>query len=183
MYHSGNNLINPTLLFAKAHMQPGMHVADLGCGRTGHIVFPAAKFLGDTGLVYAVDIMKDCLEIIRRRAALEAMHNIQTVWSDLERLGKTAIPNKNLDVGFLVNVLWRSEHPVDILEEARRMLKDKARLVVVDWSGSILPFAPPKDKIVDFEKIKSWGKINGFAVQEEFAMGNYHKGVVLYRHD
>ena len=164
-------------------MQPGMHIADLGCGKTGHIVFPAAKFLGDTGLVYAVDIIKDFLESVKKRAALEAMHNIQTVWSDLERLGKTAIPNKNLDVGFLINVLWHSDKQLDILEEGKRMLKDKARLVIVDWVNIGLPFAPSEDKLVDFEKIKSWGKINGFALQEEFNMGNYHKGVVLYKHD
>jgi ubiquinone/menaquinone biosynthesis C-methylase UbiE len=182
-YHSGNNLIEPQLLFKKAHMQTGMHVADLGCGRTGHIIFPAAKILGETGLVYAVDVIKDFLESVKKRASLEAMHNIQTVWSDLERLGKTAIPDKNLDIGFIINVLWHSDKPLDILEEAKRMLKDKARLVVADWSHIGLPFAPPEDKLVDFEKIKSWGKVNGFAIQEEFKMGNYHKGIVLYKHD
>ncbi|MFZ2190043.1 MAG: methyltransferase domain-containing protein [Candidatus Magasanikiibacteriota bacterium] len=183
MYHSSNNLIDPHLLFEKAHLQPGMHVADLGCGKTGHIVFPAARVLGEAGLVYAVDIIKDFLEEIRKRSALEAMHNIQTVWSDLERLGKAAIPNKNLDIGFIINVLWHSANPVAILDEAKRMLKEKARLVVVDWHNAVLPIGPKDSQLVDFEKIKSWGKVNNFVVQEEFLMGNYHKGVVLYKHD
>lgn len=171
------------LLFAKAQMQPGMHVADLGCGRLGHVVFPAARFVGESGLVYAVDVLKDCIENIKREAAYFAMHNVETVWSDLEKFGKTSIPNKNLDVGFIINVLWHSSNPIAILEEARRLLKDKARLVVVDWVNTRLGIGLKEDNLVDFEKIKSWARINGFAIQEDFAMGDYHKGVVLYRHD
>lgn len=182
-YHSGNNLIDPHLLFEKSHLQTGMHVADLGCGRTGHIVFPAAKFLGETGLVYAVDIMKDVLENIKKRASLENFQNVQTVWANLESQGKTAIPNKNLDVGFLISMLFQSDNMPAVLNEVKRMLKDKARLVVVDWSKKGLPFAPPEERMIDFEKVKNWGLQNGFAIQDEFDMGPYHHGVVLYRHD
>ena len=59
-------MVDPQLLFEKAQLQPGMHIADLGCGRLGHIVFPALKFVGETGLIYAVDILKDVLEDIKQ---------------------------------------------------------------------------------------------------------------------
>ena len=65
-------------------------------------------------------------------------------------------PGKNLDVAFLINVLFQSKDKPAILDEALRLLKDKARLVVVDWARDSLPFAPPKDKLVDFDEIKRW---------------------------
>ena len=146
MYSVGNQLIDPHLLFEKARLHPGMHIADLGCGRTGHIVFPGSMAVGEHGLVYAVDVLKDVLENVRKRAAMENLVNVHTIWSDLEKQGSTSIPEHNLDVGFVVNVLCQAQNRLAILDEAFRLLKEKARLIVVDWSRNSLPFAPPKDK-------------------------------------
>ena len=40
-YHTGTHLIDPYALLLKGGITEGMHIADLGCGRTGHVVFPA----------------------------------------------------------------------------------------------------------------------------------------------
>jgi len=181
MYTSGNQLINPHLLFEKAGVQAGMHIADLGCGRTGHIVFPGAMMVGEMGLVYAVDVIKDVLENIKKRAAIENLVNVQTIWADLEKHGKTGVPSKNLDVAFVINVLFQSKNKTAILEEALRLLKDKARIVVVDWARSSLPFAPPVEKLINFEEIKRWARENGLLVQNEFSAGPYHTGLVLFK--
>jgi len=182
-YHSGNHLIDPHLLFEKVQLRDGMHVADLGCGRTGHIVFPAAKILGERGLIYAVDVLKEVLGAIQKRAASSAIHNVHTVWSDIEQYGKTAIPTKGLDVVFLVNTLVQTDDHATALKESTRLLKDKARLLVVDWSKTGLPFGPEDARFVDFENILAWAKKNNFIVQEDFSVGNYHRGLVLYRHE
>ena len=181
-YHSGNQLIDPYLLFEKAHLREGMFVADFGCGRTGHIVFPAAAVIGERGVMYAVDILKDTLAGIAKRAELENMRNVHTVWSNVEKYGATAIPAQTLDLIFLVNILFHAADPTRMLAEAKRLLKDKARLAAVDWKRSDLPFGP-KEKLVSFDHIKQWGQENNFVVQEEFDMGRYHYGVVLYRHE
>ncbi len=183
MYHSGNQMIDSYLLLAKAQVQSGMCVADLGCGRTGHIVFPASLKVGERGIVYAVDVMKDVLENIHKRAAAQNQLAVQTVWSDLECPGRTAIPAHSLDAAFIINVLNQSDNRQAILEEARRLLKDKARLIVVDWSKKGLVFAPPDEDYVDFEAVKKWSQKHGFVLQEEFSMGNFHYGLVLFKHD
>lgn len=183
MHHAGNHMIDPSLLFEKAQLQPGMHIADFGCGRTGHIVFPAARVIGERGAIYAVDILKPVLEEINKRAASSAMHNIHTIWANLERPGATAISQKNLDIGFLVNVLVQSDHRHEILDEVYRLLKPKSRLVVVDWARRGLQFGPEDQRYVDFEDIKQWARGHHFAVQEEFECGPYHHGMVLYKHD
>ena len=67
MSHSGTALIDPYKIFEKISLGHGMRVADLGCGRTGHFIFPTARVVGESGVVYAVDIMKDILESIKSR--------------------------------------------------------------------------------------------------------------------
>lgn len=183
MYHSGNQMIDPAVLFEKVQLRPGMHAADLGCGRTGHVVFPGAAILGEMGVMYAVDILKEVLLEIKKRAAIESLINVQPVWSDLERIDGTRIPARSLDVAFIINMLFQAKNRLAVLDEALRLLKSKARLVVVDWRKNSLPFAPPTDRLVNFDEIKNWARGKGLAVQEEFDMGGYHHGVVLYRQE
>lgn len=183
MQSDNNLLIDPELLFQKARLQSGMHVADFGTDRGGHIVFPASIILGEKGLMYAVDILKPILENIRKKAELDALHNIHPIWSDLEK-GKTAIPEKSLDVVFIINTLSFCEQPNQILAEAKRLLRDKARLLIVDWKEKMTSVIGPKDDhFVDFDQIKAWAKKEGFLIQEEFAAGKYHHGIVLFQHD
>jgi len=179
--HNGNQMLDPYLLFEKAHLQPGMHAADFGCGSTGHIVFPAAKIIGEHGIMYGVDIMKSAIQAIHKRAELNKMMNVQTIWSDIELDGKTAIPAKSLDVAFLVNTMVQAKDPNAMLKEIHRLLKDKARLIIVDWVKKGLRFGPSDDRFINFEDIKKWGRDNGFVVQEEFPVGQYHSGLVFYK--
>jgi len=39
------------------------------------------------------------------------------------------------------------------------------------------------ERYVDFEDIKNWSRLHGFVVQEEFDMGIYHHGLVLFKQD
>lgn len=183
VYHSGNQLVDPHLIFEKAHVQEGMHVADLGCGRTGHVVFPMSPVVGEKGLIYAVDILKDVLENITKRARMEGIHNIHTVWSDIEQVGGTSIPEKSIDVVFFVNTLVQTQDRRAALSEGARLTKDKARMVIVDWVTPGLTFSPPQEQFVDFADVQAWARDNNFIVTDMFEAGPYHRGMVLYRHE
>lgn len=176
-----SHLLDPQLLFQKSQLQPGMHVADFACGRTGHVVFPASIIVGEKGVVYAVDILKDILENIRKRASTEALTNIHTVWSDVEKVGKTAIPAKSLDIVFMVNALSHGPNSLLALEEANRLLRDKGRMVVVDWYKKAPSLGPEQKNFVNFDLVKSWATQNGYVVQEEFEAGVYYWALVLFR--
>lgn len=180
-YHSGNELINPQTLFEKAQLRSGMHIADFGCGRTGHIIFPASLVIGERGIIYAVDILKDVLQSIHKRADLENLSNIQTVWADLERPLGVAIPEKTLDVIFMVNVLFHFKNYEATLNEAVRLLKTKSRILIVDWVNRLGGLGPKDGDMVDFNKIIFWARKAGFAVQEDFNLSRYHRSLVLFR--
>ena len=182
-YHSGNQLVDPQMLFEKSHLQPGMHVADLGCGRTGHIVFPAAQIIGERGVVYAIDILKDVLQNIVKRACINGMTNVHAIWADIEQAGHTSIPEKSIDVIFLINTLVQTKNDRAVLDEAARIGKDKVRIVLVDWVRSGLSFSPPEADFADFNDVRLWAQEKNFAVAEEFKAGPYHNGLILYRHE
>jgi len=174
-------MVDPQVLFEKAQIQQGMHVADFGCGQTGHIVFPCAKILGDRGIMYAVDILKSVLEQIENRAKSISLLNVHSVWSDIETLGHTAIPKNSLDVAFLVNTLVHVKDRHTVLDEVNRLLKDKARLIIVDWVKKGLVFGPKDEAFINFDDVVAWAREHNFAVQETFDMGRFHRGMVLYK--
>lgn len=182
-YHSGDQLINPQVLFEKARFRPDMHVADFGAGRTGHIVFPAGLVVGEKGVVYAVDILKDVLESIRKRAALENCLNIHPVWADIEQEGMVAIPKASLDAVFMVNVLFHCKKLAAPLNEAERLLQDKGRIIIVDWVKRLANLGPREEDFVDFSQIEEWARSHNFAIQDDFALSQYHRCVVLFRHE
>ena len=64
----GNTLIDPQIIIEKTGIADRMYTADLGCGGTGHFVFPIAKAIGKNGIMYAVDILKNNLANIERQA-------------------------------------------------------------------------------------------------------------------
>ncbi len=180
-YHTGNHLIDPHALLSKAQTTEGMHIADLGCGRTGHIVFPASKVVGERGVVYAVDILKDVLDSVRKRAATEAIHNVETVWADLGLKQGLAIPEKTLDTAFFINVLFHFESYDIPLAEAARVLKEKGRIIITDWMRKLSVLGPADGHMVDFSEIITWGRKNGFGIQEDSTIGPYHRVIVLFR--
>lgn len=180
---SSNSLIDPQLLFAKCGLRAGMHIADFGVGRTGHLVFPAAAVVGKSGVVYAVDILKDVLDTVGKRAALDAVNNLYPVWGDITKPSGVMISPKSLDVVFMVNVLHNCADQTAPLREAMRLMRDKARLVIADWAKPLSNVGPSAAQMLDFSKIITAAKDAGFVLQEDTRLGNYHRALILYRHD
>lgn len=59
----------------------GMNVLDFGCGAP-HYAFPAAKIVGDTGMVYTVDKDVSVIEHIQKRMADENVTNTKPILLD-----------------------------------------------------------------------------------------------------
>ncbi len=178
-----NNLVDVRVLFEKVQLHEAMHVADFGVGRTGHIVFPAAKIIGDSGVVYAVDILKNVLELTQKRAKMEGFLNVHAVWADLEVKNGVQIPKNSLDVIFLVNVLYHFPDFHNTLHEIDRLLKKRGRVVVVDWIERISNIGPPEDGMLDFHKFTQQAREFGFVIQEDFNLSRFCRSLILYRHE
>lgn len=175
----GNKLIDSVFVLEKAGIREKMQVADLGCGTVGHYVFPAAKMVGKDGRVYAVDILRHVLENIEKRAHLENLENIITVWSDLERYGAARIPSESLDAAFIFNTLFQIKDRPMALKEAVRMLKLGGKLAVVDWLLTSAPLGPPVEGRVDPAWIEVEADKLGLRLIQRFKAGKYHYGLVF----
>ena len=177
----GNTLLDANLILAKAKVSDRKKIAHLGCGASGHFVFPSARIVGKRGVVYAVDILRTVLERVDRQSHQENMSNIVTVWSDLEIFGATKIESSSLDSVMLVNVLYESKKRAEILREAIRLLKKDGRLVVVDWKNISTPFGPPAEERVRQDLLEAAGQRLGLSLDEEFLAGPYHYGLVFVK--
>ncbi|MCF6276228.1 MAG: class I SAM-dependent methyltransferase [Candidatus Magasanikbacteria bacterium] len=183
MYRSGTYLLDPHFILEESHTREGMRVADFGCGRTGHFTFPISQKVGDKGCVYAVDILKDVLHNVESRKRGKGLKNIHTVWADIEKLGAVTIPKNSLDIVFIVNTLSQSSFKADILNEASRLMKNKSRLVIVDWHRGSHKFGVSQDLLVNFSELGDWGVENNFVVQDSIVAGPHHAGIILYKHE
>ena len=180
VYLAGNSvLLDVNYILRKAGIGEEMRVAALGCGASGHFVFPSAELVGKGGLVYAVDILKPVLENIKRRAKLENYENIETVWSNLEIFNATKIESGSLDVDFLINTMYQSHKRGEMMREAARLLKKDGRLLIVEWKNIASPFGPPPSERVDINQVKAVGKKLGLNIQAEFEAGQFHYGVLF----
>jgi ubiquinone/menaquinone biosynthesis C-methylase UbiE len=174
MEHSGTALIDPYKVFEKISLSEGKRVADFGCGRTGHFVFPAGKIVGDKGVVYAVDVVKNILESVKSMARSEGYDNIQTIWSDIELPGKTPIPDSSLDACFCVNVLFQLKNKAGAIKEAARILKEGGYLAVVDWAKKLGALGPNAEFMLNPDQLKRLAEAEGLKFVDEVDAGEYH---------
>jgi len=175
----GNELLNASAVLQAAGITEGMRVADLGCGGQGHFSLAAARAVGASGWVYAVDVLPGVLRSVESHARANNLGNLKTVLSNLEILGATDIKSATLDAALLINTLFQMERRLTALKEAVRMLKTGGLLVVVDWRKNGAAFGPLENWRLDTNELKSQVMSAGAELTKEFQAGPYHFGLVF----
>lgn len=175
---SGNALIDSTDILQRLGISPGAHVADFGCGQTGHFVLPAAQMVGEDGRVYAVDLQKKYLDMLTQRCAMHGICNVDSLWGDYEKVGGVHIPDSSLDTVFFVNNLGFLKRSTSFANELRRVLKDDGRLVVIDWKPSYPHPVAPQERFSDHDAAVFFAKL-GFDVEGGLPVSSSHWGLVL----
>lgn len=176
-------IINVPDIVRRAGVHAGFKIADFGTGREGRMALASGQVIGENGVAYAVDVVKNILPTVMTKAKMHGINNVETVWSDLEVYGATrAIADNVLDVGFLVTTLFQSQKRVDIMRECYRMIKPGGRLVVVDWQPNAnAPLGPPHEVCVAPEEVKKYAADLGMQLMEEFKAGDYHWGLIFIK--
>jgi len=113
----------------KIGLKPGRIVLDFGC-RVGHYTIPAAKVLGNDGIVYAVDKEQQALDELKQKASDLNLRNIRTINTS----GRVQIDleNDSADVVLFYDVLHYHEKKERemLYAEAHRVLKQDGLLSV-----------------------------------------------------
>lgn len=175
---TGRALIDAPKILERVGLGPNMNFADLGAGTLGHLVLPASQMVGEEGKVYAVDILKSALEAVASRARMIGVHNIETVWGDIEKVGGVKIPSGSIDLISLLNNISLVRQSPSVLKEVQRLLSPKGTLLLIDWFPDGASFGPPQESRLSSTDTQTLLQKNGFAIIDDFKAGPHHWAIV-----
>lgn len=170
--------IEPKTAIDSIDLLPGMTVADFGAGAGFYTIY-AAKRVGDSGKIYAIDIRKETLEIIRSKAKAEKLSNIETLWGNLEKPEGSHLKTGSMDVVIISNILFQAEDSGKIAEEAWRILKSGGRVFVVEWLDDGSSLGPPKEQRRPKSDVRELFGQHHFQFEKEFDAGTHHYGLIF----
>jgi SAM-dependent methyltransferase len=110
----------------------GKNVADIGAG-SGWFTVRAARRVGETGVVYAVDINPEAAHYIDKRARKEGLHNVRTI---LSKSDDPQLPANAADSVLLLKTYHEIEKPIALLRNLRGSLRPAAKVGVIDRNGN-----------------------------------------------
>lgn len=124
-----HNLLQPPVkIMDTIGLKPGMAIGDIGAGRGRFTVWFADR-VGDKGKVYANDIAERSLRHLEQRCERLGFKNVIIC---LGTVVEPNIPNKVLDIAFMINVYHHLEKPVELLKNIIPTLKPEGTLVIVE---------------------------------------------------
>src|SRR3989338_5385349 len=100
--------LNVEEVLKAVHVEGAMQIADFGCG-PGYFAIPFARCLSEGGKVYAFDVQQSALEAVRAKAKIEHLYNIETFWTDLEKVAATKLKDDTMDLVMMANILFQAE--------------------------------------------------------------------------
>lgn len=151
----------------KLGIKSGDVVADLGAG-AGAFSWPMAKAVGAKGTVYAVEVDKDYIPYLERRAKEQGLANVKTVLGKYE---DPLLPAK-VDLAFFHDVLHHIEKRAEYLKTVAGYLKPNGRIAVIELDAT-LPNASHRDEPeqqVTREQVATWMSAAGLKKLDEIKL-------------
>lgn len=173
-----SGFLEPERIVRSFDLQSGDHIADFGAGH-GYYTIPMARIAGGDGKVYALDIQKSVLDIIRAKARLEHLLNVEYVWADLDTPQGSKLKDKFFDFVLVANILFQAERKYVVVREAYRVLREGGRLAVIEWDETPAPMGPASQLRIKKEEARKLALQTGFELDREFAAGSHHYGLLF----
>lgn len=146
------------------HIEPGQTACDLGCGN-GFYTLPLARMVGDKGVVYAVDIQQQMIQMLERRLERQEIRNVRPIVNTAVTVG---VPEGSCDLILLTDVYHEFSHPEQMLKAIRNALKPSGRVALVEFRAEDdrVPIKP-LHKMSKAQIRREW-EANGFKIVEQF---------------
>jgi len=157
---------------------PGMKVADIGAG-TGLYALSAARAVGDSGRVYAIDVQQELLLKLKAESKRAHINTIEMIWANAEKPGGTKLKDASIDAVILSNVLFQAEDMRAMLLESIRILKPGGKLLIIDWTDSFGGLGPKPADVVRREEARSLALGEHLIFVNEFKAGEHHYGLIF----
>lgn len=160
------------------HVDPGMSVADLGSG-SGFYSLAASTMVGSSGKVYAIEVQKELVDKLQNEARHRNIENIFTIWGDIESPHGTTLADAIVDRVIIANTLFQVLHKEGLLKEARRILKPKGKVLLVDWTDSHGGLGPHPKKVITAKMAREIFEQHGFIFDRSVTVGDHHYGMIF----
>jgi len=170
------SFVDPSEIIKIAEIKPGQKVADFGCG-PGYFSLPAAEAVGESGVIYAFDVLPSALEAIAGRVKIKNIDNVIIRRVNLEKENGTGLENDSIDWVILKDVLFQNKNKNSILKEAKRILKSGGHVLIMEWNENI--FIGPEKKVrVSKKELTEAVFDEGFVFKKQTNAGDYHYIVI-----
>lgn len=164
------NWQDPEKILTDIGLEPGMTFVDVGCG-DGYFSIPAARMVGQEGKVISIDIDKGAILRLRQRAAEEALGHLS---ADAQAAEEAIACEGCANIVFFGIDLHDFADPVQVIKNARQMLRPSGLLVDLDWKPEPMPFGPPLEKRFSTGKAQQLIESAGFHIASVHEAGPYH---------
>ncbi|MBD3208273.1 MAG: methyltransferase domain-containing protein [Candidatus Nealsonbacteria bacterium] len=164
--------LNPSRTLEKLDLKETWVAADFGSGSGGWVI-PLAEKLKQ-GRVYAIDVLSEPLSALKGKLRSQNISNVETIKSNVEQTSKLLAGSCNLVL--MTNLLFEIEHIKEVMSEAKRVLKQDGKVLIVDWKEDAR-LGP--ERTVSPEEVKQIAQELGFKIEEEFEASIYHWGLTL----
>ena len=170
--------LDPRKIIGELEIKPGMFAAHFGCG-VGYFTFPIAEKVGENGTVYALDILEHKIDYMRSQAKFLGFSNITAKRADLEKREGSGIEKEKADWVIIINMLFQNINKSKIIGEAKRILKQNGRILLVEWNSADGIVGPEKSSRVSKEDLIRIIRKHGLGIAKEIEIGNFHFGLIL----
>ncbi len=159
-----NAVSAPNKIFQRLHLEKGMKLLDVGSG-PGRLTLPAAKLVGKSGEVVALDLQSKMLDKLKERAKKIELDNVKLVHA---AAGSGKIDKDYFDRALLVTVLGEIPNKHEALVEIYESLKESGILSVTEVIPDPHYTAIKKVRAlchnVGFQEIDSFGNWLAFTI-------------------
>ena len=137
-------------------VQEGSTVADIGC-HEGYMTIKLSGEVKAKGIVYAVDVEQDKLDLLKKHLADRKINNVRLVKGDYDN---PKLPTNSLDAAIILDTYHEMDDHDKILEHIKASLKNGGRLILCE------PIAEARKKLTRAEQEKRHELGINFALQD-----------------
>jgi len=170
--------VDPQSIIDQLEISLGMTVADFGCG-AGFFSLPIAKKVGEEGRVYALDVIPAKLESVESQAKTLNLTNIIAQRVNLEVPEGSKLGAESVDWVIMKDILFQNKGKDKILEEAKRVLKKGGQALIIEWNKEDTNIGPEKELRIFKETLVDLARKNGWTVNKEIEVGDFHYSLIL----
>ena len=171
--------LKPQNIVASVGIKPGQRVADLGCG-SGFYVLAAAKIVGNTGRVLAIDVQDAKLTATKSISLQHNLHNVEVYRADLEKPLEESLHGQE-DLVIVASILHEVKDREALIKNAYALLKTGGLLLAVDWKVDHSPFGPAMEKRIEEHDLRQILEATGMKHLKDLSGDLYHYAMVFQK--